>query len=253
MVVSVISTSGSLVRQTTIRTAALTTRPMMTPPPSVHRKVGTTLATVGDAPAAMAATTANPTAATPSFRRLSDSTTIDTRGWQPSSRNEAITDTGSVAAMRTPNSAAPIQLQPTSQCIPPATTAAASATPRNAIERVSGSSARNLRHSSCIAASNTSGGRKTLKMSCRDKGSVGLFGSNATTKPATTSPTMYGKPSRRETIAIAQAMRSRIPIGAKAGASMGGPYQASNNKTTTRTTTKQKPQHNERTKEERLR
>ncbi len=71
-----------------------------------------------DDPTAIADSTANPTAATPSLSRLSDSTTIETRGRQPISRNEAMTDTGSVAAIRTPNKAAPIQLQPTSQCMP---------------------------------------------------------------------------------------------------------------------------------------
>ena len=106
------------------------------------------LSAVGLAPAAIAETTAKPTAATPSLSRLSDSTTIDTRGRQPISRNEAITDTGSVAAINTPNKAAPIQLQPTISCMPSATIAAAIATPKKARVSVSGSSARKRFHSS---------------------------------------------------------------------------------------------------------
>src|SRR5947209_1266877 len=105
---------------------------MITPPPRVQANEGITLAALGEAPAAIAESTAKPTAATPSLSRLSDSTTIDIRGRQPICRNEAITDTGSVAAIRTPNSAAPIQLQPTNQCMPQATTPAAIATPTNA-------------------------------------------------------------------------------------------------------------------------
>ena len=109
-------------RPTISRIAALTSRPIATPPPSVQRNAGRTLAGPGDDPTAIADSTANPTAATPSLSRLSDSTTIETRGRQPISRNEAMTDTGSVAAIRTPNKAAPIQLQPTIQCMPAATT-----------------------------------------------------------------------------------------------------------------------------------
>ena len=94
---------------------------------------------LGDAPAAIAERTAKPTAATPSLSRLSRfDHHRDTRGRQPISRKEAITETGSVAAIRRPNSAAPIQLQPMSQCIPPATTAAAIPTPRKARVSVSG-------------------------------------------------------------------------------------------------------------------
>ena len=126
MVVSVISTSGSLVRPTISRIAALTARPI----DQLRRRASTGMPgrrsrRSATRPAAIADRTAKPTAATPSLSRLSDSTTIDTRGWQPISRNEAMTDTGSVAAISTPNRAAPIQLQPTSQCMPAATTAAA--------------------------------------------------------------------------------------------------------------------------------
>ena len=104
-----------------------------------------------------------------------------------------MTDTGSVAAIRTPNNAAPIQLQPTSQCMPAATTAAAMATPANASARVSGSSSRKRRHSSWSAASNTSGGRRTLKMSSRDSGSVGTLGSSAI-KAGDNQPDDVGQP-----------------------------------------------------------
>src|SRR3954469_2571329 len=50
-------------------------------------------------------------------------------------------------------------------------------------------------------------------MSPRDSGSSGLLGSSAISIPATTSPTMYGSPSRRDSIAIRQATRSSTPIG----------------------------------------
>src|SRR5439155_20732969 len=110
--------------------------PIASPQPIVHRNAGITPAALGLAPAAIAERIAKPTAATPSLSRLSDSTTIDTRGRQPISRNEAMTETGSVAAISTPNRLAPIQLQPATQCIPEATTAAAIPTPKNASVRV---------------------------------------------------------------------------------------------------------------------
>ena len=59
-----------------------------------------------------------------------------------------MTETGSVAAISTPNRAAPIQLQPTIQCMPAATIVAAIATPTKASVSVSGSSSRNRRQSS---------------------------------------------------------------------------------------------------------
>ena len=130
MVVSVISTRGSSVRPTISRIAPLTARPIDDSAAERPQEGRDDAARQpGDAPAAIADRTAKPTAATPSLSRLSDSTTIDTRGSQPISRKAAMTETGSVAAISTPNSAAPIQLQPTIQCIPAATTAAAMATP----------------------------------------------------------------------------------------------------------------------------
>src|SRR5579864_671986 len=107
------------------RIAALTQSPIATPPPSVQAKAGRTLAALEEAPDAITERPAKPTAETPSFKRLSDSTTIDTRGTQPISLNAAMTEIGSVAAIRTPNNPAPIQLQPINRCIPAATTAAA--------------------------------------------------------------------------------------------------------------------------------
>ena len=64
------------------------------------------------APAAMATRIAKATAAAPSFNRLSDSTTMARRGWTFISLNVAITETGSVAAISTPNRADPSKLQP---------------------------------------------------------------------------------------------------------------------------------------------
>ena len=61
-------------------------------------------------PPAIATSTVKPTAAVPSFSRLSASTSSLRRGSTFSSLNAAITDTGSVAAIRTPNMAAPSQL-----------------------------------------------------------------------------------------------------------------------------------------------
>ncbi len=60
----------------------------------------------------MATNTVKPTAATPSFSRLSDSTRRWSRCGTGTDLNMAMTDTGSVAAISTPNKAAPIQLQP---------------------------------------------------------------------------------------------------------------------------------------------
>ena len=50
-------------------------------------------------------------------------------------------------------------------------------------------------------------------MRSRDSGTLGLLGKSAIRKPATTSPTIYGSPSRRENIAIRHATSSNSPAG----------------------------------------
>ena len=169
-----------------------------------------------DAPAAIADSTANPTAATPSFSRLSDSTTIDTRGSQRISRNAAITDTGSVAAISTPNRAAPIQLQPTSQCIPAATTAAAMTDARE------GERERQRKLVAEPAPIELQRGFEHQRRKqdvedqlARQRQRRDHWAAARLRSPATTSPTMYGSPSRRDSIAIRQATSSRTPIGAR--------------------------------------
>ena len=102
----------------------------------------------------------------------------------------AITDTGSVAAISTPNSPAPSQPQPTSQCMPAATTTEASTTPIVTRAVSSGSSRRNAVQGIWIAASNTSGGRSTKKISAGVNGGVLPGASAAMPSPATTSPAL---------------------------------------------------------------
>ena len=101
-----------------------------------------------------------------------------------------MTDTGSVAAISTPNSAAPIQLQPTSQCMPAATTAAAM---RDAEER------EGQRQRQLVAEAPPVELQRRLEHQRRQEDvedqvarqrQLGALGSSAIRKPATTSPTM---------------------------------------------------------------
>jgi hypothetical protein len=159
----------------------------------------------------MATKRAKPTAAAPSFNRLSASTSMLKRRSTFISRKEAMTETGSVAAIRTPNSAALIQLQPIRKCMPPATAIAAITTPRNANPAVRGKSRRKAFHSKCSAASKTRGGRKMLKIRSRVSGNSIAFGSSASVMPAITSPTLYGSLRRRETMATRDAVSRTRP------------------------------------------
>jgi hypothetical protein len=70
----------------------------------------------------MAAMSVKPTAAAPSFNRLVSTVIQPPIDFHLLERSDD--RHGSVAAMRSPNNHAPIQLQPTSKCIPTATKAA---------------------------------------------------------------------------------------------------------------------------------
>ena len=164
VVVSVISTSRSRVCPAIHTIGSATTAPTATPPTITVTSSTPISGTLAPAPPAIATSTAKATAATPSFKRLSDSTSRCRRLGTATCFIMAMTDTGSVAAISTPNSAAPIQLQPATQCMPTATTPAASATPSVTSASNSGNSRRKGCHGIWIAASNTSGGRKMEKM-----------------------------------------------------------------------------------------
>ena len=152
MVVSVISTSGSLVRPTISRIAALTSK--------ADQDAAAKRPQEGGDDACRVERRAGGDRRQDRKADRRDAVVEQAFGFDhhrhaaarsPSRGTTAMTDTGSVAAISTPNSAAPIQLQPMIQCMPAATTAAAMATPRNASVSVSGSSSRKRRQSSWSA------------------------------------------------------------------------------------------------------
>lgn len=115
-----------------------TTTPATTPPTMLHSSAPTMASGVAADPPANPTRSVKATAAAPSLSRLSASTSRLRRGRTLSSLNAAMTETGSVAAINVPNMAAPIQLQPSSQWVPAATTPAAIATPGKASSAVTG-------------------------------------------------------------------------------------------------------------------
>ena len=108
---------------------------------------------------AQASASANSNAATPSLNRLSLSTSRRRRPFRPRSLNMAITATGSVAAISTPNTTAAVTGQASSQTMPPATAAAEIATPSVLSTSTGSMSRRSSVQWMLIAASNSSGGR----------------------------------------------------------------------------------------------
>ena len=118
-------------------------------------------------PAWAAATASeNSTAATPSLSRLSASTSSRSRPTTPVSLNVASTETGSVAAISTPNTVAAGQGQPSSSAIPAATTSAEMMTPAVASVRIGAASRRSSAQDRLRAASNSSGGSRALNSRC---------------------------------------------------------------------------------------
>lgn len=109
--VKVISTRGSSVRPAKASRAAATAAPQATPPTIVSARNWTVPRGVIVAPVAKAMAMPNATAAVLSLRRLSASTSSRSRPCTPASLKVAITDTGSVAEISTPNSSAACQLQ----------------------------------------------------------------------------------------------------------------------------------------------
>ena len=136
--------------------------PTATPPPAIQTRAPAIFTGSNCAPCATDRSTAKATAAAPSFRRLSDSTSRLRRGSTLRSLKAATTATGSVAAIKAPNSAAPSQPQPIPTCMPTAMIAPEIATPGKANKRVTGRSARKGRHFRCKAASKISGGSRIV-------------------------------------------------------------------------------------------
>src|SRR5207248_2973151 len=99
-----------------------------------------------------------PTAAVLSLNRLSASTSNRRRPLTPASLKVAMIETGSVAAIRTPNRIAAGQIQPSAKCIIAAVTPVDIATPTTANVTMTGSSLRNSVQLIYNAASNISGG-----------------------------------------------------------------------------------------------
>jgi hypothetical protein len=111
------------------------------------------------------------TAAAPSLNRLSLSTSRRRRPVTLLSLNMAMIATGSVAAIRAPNTNAEDMGQPSSRAIPHATTPADTMVPNVERTRIGRMSRRNSGHERVIAASNRSGGRIRSNMKSCVKGS----------------------------------------------------------------------------------
>ena len=156
------------------------------PPPVIKARLRPTASALScelSVACAQVRTSANKTAATPSFKRLSLSTKRRRRPLMPVSLNMARTAIGSVAEISTPKATAGAAGQAKNITMPAATTTAEMTTPSVESMTTGSMSCRSSRQRILSAASNRSGGRMTSKMkSCV---SFAPVSSPATARPNT--------------------------------------------------------------------
>ena len=161
MAVTAASTMCSPVRPARSSATPPTASPTAMPPPDVMTSDHSASVLLPILASVQLSASPNSTAATPSLNRLSLSTSRRKRPPRPVSLNMAITATGSVAAISTPNTRADTSGQPSTMCMPAVTTIAETATPTMLSTSTGTMSRRNSCQGIFSAASNSSGGRIT--------------------------------------------------------------------------------------------
>jgi len=207
MVVSVVSISGSSTRLMISEMIIPRITPTTAPPPATRIKSVTLFVRLKSPLMAISSISPNTTIAVPSLKRLSPSSKTCKRLGAPRRRNSATTATGSVAAIKDPNtiaagSASPVLIEtifPTSNVV--------MITPGIANNRIRLKSRRKSSNLIWKAASNSKGGTSNPRMSAGEI-SISNSGKKVNANPINTKPTVYGRRRRFAAIATREAISS---------------------------------------------